>query len=145
MAFTAALTKSVTYIWELIEAQYSPFQIPRTLFEASETLRKLHQQALSRLEYERMAYARLKASAPKLQLAVQLTDTNRKTLVDAILFRETVLTSSMKYFSRTDPNTFTGQGFSIQALYRPGNGRHWKRYHYLHKPNLWHSPLRIVV
>ncbi|WP_322514719.1 hypothetical protein SR870_17010 [Rhodopseudomonas palustris] len=118
-AFAAALSSCVTYAEGLIDLRLSPTRLPRTLETASHIVAELHDRAHSRLAYEEAVYRRLRAAATRLQLAVHLAGSRRKTVVDAILFSERIITSSLKIFARSDASTFTGHGFAFQATYRP--------------------------
>lgn len=118
-ALAAAVGKGIAYATGLISRGHEPNQIPVHLAGAGKDLQKLHREARSRLAYERMAYRQVSRTSTKLQLAIHLAGSRRKTLVDAILFSETLFTGAMKHFSRGDPDTFTGRGYAMQALYRP--------------------------
>ncbi len=118
-SYSRALIKGVRYAEGLIACGVSPFDIPERLPGRAAEVQLLHQQARSRLDYERLTYRRLAESAPRLQLAIHLAGSRRKALVDAILFSETMLTGTLKSFARTDPATFTGQGHAFMGLYRP--------------------------
>lgn len=118
-AYATALIDGVSYAAGLVELDLDPARLPRVLRHAQPALHDLHARAHSRLAYEEIVYRRLKASATRIQLAVHMAESHRKTLVDAILFSETVFTSSLKVFIRSDPATFTGRGYAFQALYRP--------------------------
>lgn len=118
-ALAAAVEKGVAYASGLVFLGVQPDQIPQNLSGAGRNLQKLHREARSRLAYERLAYRQISRSSARLQLAIHLAGSRRKTLVDAILFSEILFTGVMKQFSRSDPDTFTGRGHALQALYRP--------------------------
>lgn len=118
-ALAAAVGKGVAYASGLLSLGLQPDRIPQNLTGAGRDLQKLHREARSRLAYERLAYRQVSRSSARLQLAIHLAGSRRKTLVDAILFSETLFTGVMKHFSRSDPDTFTGRGHALQALYRP--------------------------
>lgn len=118
-ALASAVGKGVVYAWGLVSIGLQPDRIPQNLIGAGRDLQKLHREARSRLAYERLAYRQVSRSSARLQLAIHLAGSRRKTLVDAILFSETLFTGVMKHFSRSDPDTFTGRGYALQALYRP--------------------------
>ncbi|WP_133318294.1 hypothetical protein [Rhizobium deserti] len=118
-ALSTAVRKGMTYASGLISQDLQPSRIPPHLVEAGTGLTRLHREARSRLAYERLAYSQVARSSAKLQLAIHLAGSRRKTLVDAILFSEILFTGAMKHFSRSDPTTFTGRGYALQALHRP--------------------------
>lgn len=117
--FSRAVTKGTAYINGLFALNCSPFDIPHLILDAPWSFQLLHQQARSRLDYEKLTYQRLCRAAPKLQLAIHMVDSRRKTLVDAILFSEIMLTGTLKNFIRTERSTFTGQGYGFMGLFRP--------------------------
>lgn len=117
--FGSAIATGVAYIEGLLEQGCSPFDVPKHLPVVPRALRTLHQQAHSRLNYERLTYQRLSNAAIRLQLAIHLDGSNRKALVDTILFSEAMLTGTLKSFARAETNTFTGQGYAFMGLYRP--------------------------
>lgn len=111
MAYAAGLSGSAP--------PFDPAKLPRVLPGAPGWLNELHNRAHARLAYEAIVYRNLAQSAIKAQLAVRLAGSERRTIVDAIIFGESELTSSLKVFIRSDPNTFTGRGYAFQAIHRP--------------------------
>lgn len=84
----------------------------------SDDLKSLYVKSTSRLQYEETIYKQISHSSTKVQLAVHLSDTGRKTLIDCILFSDATNTSSLKNFTRRDSESYLGSGYAMQALYR---------------------------
>ncbi|MGR9400214.1 hypothetical protein ACU8M5_10755 [Rhizobium leguminosarum] len=118
-AYFRAMTKGAAYAKGLLALGASPFNIPIILLNGPADVQLLHQQARSRLNYEKLTYQRLAEAAPRLQLAIHLAGSRRKALLDAILFSEILLTGTLKSFARSEKETFTGQGYAFMGLYRP--------------------------
>jgi hypothetical protein len=114
------LRSAVAYTRGLVDLGVSPAALPRLLPGATAELQRLHGNAHSRLAYEEVIYRRVSDSSTKLQLEVHMRDSNRKALVDAVLFSEVTLTSTLKNNLRTDSNSYTGRGYGFMGLFRPG-------------------------
>ena len=108
-----ALQEGVAYLSALIDAGVDPALVPENLPIA------LHALASSRLATEKQRYRRLRESFPQLQLAVPIVGANRRRIVDVALVTETTPTGALKAFLRSDPDSFTGDGFGMFALHRP--------------------------
>lgn len=123
-AYTAkALDIGLRFTLALMDKDISPFDCTLT-DEASwdENLRSLYLSSTNRLRYEEMIYNQIIDTCSQVQLAVDLSGTRKKTLVDCVILSDATNISSMKNFTRSDSRSFLGTGFGMQALFRSSEG-----------------------
>lgn len=108
-----ALADGVAYLEGLIDAGVDPANVPADLQTP------LHKQARARLTAEHQRYLRLREGMPKFQLAIPMSGTTRRRIVDAAILTETTPTGALKNWLRSDSTSFTGDGYGLIALYRP--------------------------
>jgi hypothetical protein len=116
-----ALPNALAYVRATLQAGHDPAALPDQPFTDGATT-MLHQRARARLAYEETIYRQHVENGQVLQLSIHLRNTGRKRLADTVLFSETIPTSVLKIFSRTDRDSPAGTGFVMQGLYRAQPG-----------------------
>jgi hypothetical protein len=113
-----ALTTGCRFVGALLLGGVDPQSVPEGESLDPDTDGHLRR-ARSHLRAERDLADRIGDVGEVLQLALEITESKRRRLVDAVVLTEEQLTSSLKSFLRRDPKSPSGAGYAFLALHRP--------------------------
>ena len=117
--YNEILPACISYTRTLIEQGILPTAMNKWIDGLDPVSLQTHKDAYAALADEISAYRHMIESSQKIQLAVPIANSNRKSLVDCLILVEAKITGITMRLARADTNSATGYGYSIIALHRP--------------------------